>query len=824
VIVTMATVALGASALTVALVLGATVQKGVDRGFQVEYENVDVIVHTGAGADVTSASASVGGSTSAIDTKSLNKIEAFPSTGAVGTYTRATAVAQAGDVSRGITLDSLNTNADFQWMGWLEGRPPQSDTEIALSPPTLAALKIGFGDRVALGLPSVGNAVYTVVGVINTRGSMDRQGSAYGIVTKDVAQRLAGITGPNTLEIQAKPGAKIDSLVNDINRKAPIGLPTRTSEILDGNRSVRGTTFNGLSIAIAALAGVSCLVAGITSATTTAASLASRRRSWALARCIGAGKKQIGLLVAAEAVALSLLGSVLGVILGIGLAWAALPLIGLVPSLPALGTSTFTIPVTAILGPVLLAVVLGLLGSIVPAWRATRIPPSAALKATEAGSMEVPRWRLALASLAVLVGAGMGYIGSGHRAWVPVAVGSFLLVCGCVALLKDGLAGVAQVLARRSRSVAPRLGLLDIVRRPNSAAIEAAAVSLAVGMIALSWVALASLQQSASARISESPMPDLTVGSVSGGALSPTTPRAVKAVDGVHDTAFVSFGQDVAIVGKSKGRKVHYATGTATVDVGKASRVLPDGFPVTKLRSDTVYLPTSSFPPFPAGSKVNVVGPKGSLKGLSVQYLKNLQVPSMISPAAMAKVSRHTEVRLGWLKIEPGVDRSKVVDEITAIALRDNQAVGGPVILDIRVANGLAATRAAAAAILGIAVLVAVIGAAATAALAISERAREHAMLRALGLSRRSLGRLLGTRVLFIAIFASVLGVTTGSVLGLIAARLAISLIGLDPKTSLPAIPILLVVACSVLAVRVAALIPMERASYIPPSRAIARG
>jgi len=463
-----------------------------------------------------------------------------------------------------------------------------------------------------------------------------------------------------------------------------------------------------LSVLVAALAGVSCLVAGITSGTTTGASLASRRRAWALLRCVGGSKRQVSLLVATEALVLGLIAAVIGVVVGLVLAWAAMPAFGLIPGLPQLSRSAYTVHAVAVILPIALAMILALLGSLIPAWLAARIPPSAALNSTQSGHTRLSRVGAIVAALVLLGGGALAFYGAGRPNGPVVGVGALLFVCGSGALLTPTLIWFARLAAGRARSAPIKLSFLDVVRRPRSAVIEAVAVSLAIAMITVSLVALASIQRSTSARLSESPMPDLVVGTSSGAApISTDAAAALKRVSGISNAIFVRFGRDIEIKGVGTSGEVHYAVGTAEGDASEMARVLPAHLPLTTFRDDTVYLPKTSYPPFFPMSKGAAFRPDGTIRAMSVRYIPGLQVPSLISEPTMARISKDTDVRLGWLALQPGVDRAKVVDRITAIALTDGeQQVAGPTILDIRAANSLAAARAAAIAILSIAVLV----------------------------------------------------------------------------------------------------------------------
>ena len=823
VIVTVVMIALGAGALSTALVVGASVRSAVEEGLVVQYDGIDIVDN--AGLSTTQDAIGTGGGGTGISRNDVTEITALPGVEATGSVFNTVAVAQVGDLTRGVTLSSLNSNPDFVWQDWSEGRAPTASNEIGLTPYTLDQLGIRLGDQVAIGRPSTGAGLVRVVGVIDTHGSREQDSSAFGVVTEQVVRNLSGLDAPNEVMIATVPGTDLDALISDINRVAPTGLPQTTEDILNADRGVALTQINAMEAVVTALAAVSCLVAAITSATTAGASLASRRRSWALLRCVGGSRRQVAGLVTGESLLLGLLGGIIGVVVGLGLALATFPVIGLVPGLPELRGSSYTVEATAIWIPVVVALLLAAAGSVVPAVLAARIPPSAALKTSSNPAKPVKRWRVALTAGVLVVGAVLAYLASDGGSGMVVLVGVLLSVAAFATLIPQILVAAARVGVARARSTDSRLGYTDVLRRPRAATIEAVAVILAVGMIALSWVALSSVQEATSARLSATDSPDLVVGAVvSASPVSQETLDQIAAVPGIETAVPVPFGTDVSIVGNGTDGRVTLTTGTAAGRADELGSALPLGSPVSDVRGDTVYLPATPFPAFYADKTVRLIGPDGTVRGLKVAYVEGLQLPSLVSPDVLAKVSADPQVRQVWIALADGIDRAKVVDELTGVAIQSGELpISGPTILDIRTASAFTTARAAAVAILAISVLVAVIGAASTAALSIAERSREHATLRALGLERAKLGRLLATRIVFVGLLAGLLGVAMGSFLGVVASRLVASTLTLEPRTSLPMVPVLAFVVVTVLAVRIAALLPIERASYIPPSRALAQ-
>ncbi|GGO86188.1 hypothetical protein GCM10011584_07930 [Nocardioides phosphati] len=822
-VVAIGTIALGAAALATAFVLGASMHTAIDTGLTVQYAGVDVVDKAGVatGQDAVSTGSS---GVEGFSARDQHRIGALRDVDAYGTSYSAVAVAQVGAVTRAVTLDSLNTHRPFQWQRWADGRAPAAAGEIALSGYTLDQLHIGLGDLVAISQPGIGRFSFRVVGVVDTRGVLQYQRTMYGVASTASVRQLSGLSAPNSLLVKAVSGADPGAVVNAINSVAPRGLPQSTDDILNADKSLALTQINALNAVIAGLAGVASLVAAVTAMTTAGASLAARRRSWALLRCVGADRRYVAGMVAGEALLVGLVGGVIGVLVGVGLARLAAPLVGLVPGLPALQSDSFTVPGYAIWVPLLVALLLAAAGSLVPAWLAARIPPSAALQSSPPSARPPSRLRTVVALVLTAGGAVAAIVGMQAASGMASGAGVLAMLVGFGLLLAVTLRAVAGAVGAGVSSADRKLGLLDVVRRPRAATVEAVAITLAVGMIAMSMVCLASVQGATSARLDTSPSPDLMVGLVTGAPIAKETVSSLAAVPGVAEAVPVTFGSGISVRGRGHDGKVVLTTGTAGGDATALGVGLPFGFPVHEVRDDTVYIRSSGFPPFFRGKPVTVRGPHGRIPGMHVQYVDDLPVPSLVSRAALKKVSGPTTVNEVWLKLAAGADRAKVVDQVTGIAILGGQLqVSGAAILDLRVASAFATARAAAVGILSIAVLVAVIGAAATAALSVNERARTHAMLRAIGLERTSLHGLLSLRLTVVAGIAACFGVVAGSLLGVVAGGSVAQLLDLDPHVVLPVLPIAVVVVLTVFAVRLTALVPVERASYVPPSRALSQ-
>jgi len=814
------TVTLATTLLIAARVLDASTQTAIDDAAGAPYSTADVLIRSEvAGGGAQSADSALGGAGGQLDPAAITAIEKLTDVATVGTYTRARAAAQVGDVTRGIALESLPADTGLVWQRWTDGRSPTSGSEIALTAATLDALAIGVGDRVAIGHPGVGRAQFTVVGVVDTRGAADYSG-AYGVVTEPVAQSLAATSAPNVAAIRLRPGVSRDAAVDAINATSPGGFAQTTRDLASAQADAQGDRAAGISAAVTALSLLAVLVSALVLAAVTTTSISARRRTTALIRSIGATRGQTALQVLTEVVCVGLLGLAIGLMCGIGLARLALPAVGVLPGLPDVPGSAFTLDVVDLLIALGACAVLTFFAVIVPAWHAVRVPPAAALEDSPhaAGRRGLAFSVAASVAVLVLAAAALGLVDTGIGS---VVAGTTLLLVAGILVLRPALVAVAWVVGRLPRPV-PRLAAAEIARDPRRAVSEGVALTVAVTLVAMTWVGLASIGATVSQRLDASAEPDLTVGAPTGtGVIPAQTIASIADLDGIEQVTEVPYGTDVRLTGRDGDRRVAVSVGTAALTTENLEAALPGGAPVA-LRDDTVYLPRAETPTFSTTSTVTATGPAGTVKDLRVVYVDDLAVPSLLTPTVMERITDRTEVRSLWLTLSPRADRGRVLDAVSGQAVLGGPLpVSGPAVLDQQADSALSAARATATALLAVAVAVAIIGAATTAALSVTEQRREHALIRALGLPARDLRRVVALRLALISLTSGAVGGILGAVIGQAAARAVAHALEVDPVASTPWIAVVVVVLVIAALAQIATTGPAERAALVSPARAL---
>ena len=337
---------------------------------------------------------------------------------------------------------------------------------------------------------------------------------------------------------------------------------------------------------------------------------------------------------------------------------------------------------------------------------------------------------------------------------------------------------------------------------------------------------LSSLHAAGRSRLDALPGPDLTVGAPGGAVpLSDDAVARFREIDGVASVVTLPQGVGVTLVGPGERGRTTLSTGVVGQELPTLLQALPATWDVESLADGTVYLPDNDFKPFVPDARVTLVGPEGRVKGLEVVYLDDFDLPALVAPDLLARVSSTTEVRTAWMQLQDGVDRAEVLSEVSGAAVLAGQVpVGGPALLDLKLSRGIAVTTAASTAFLAVALLVAVVGAVLVTVVSVAERWHEHAVLRALGLEQPQLRRLLLLRTQAVALSAAVVGVLLGLLVGLTGSTLLARALDIPAVRSVPVLPIVVLSIVVVLVVRSAVLLPLARAARVSPASALSQG
>ncbi|MEW6473728.1 MAG: ABC transporter permease [Actinomycetota bacterium] len=708
-----------------------------------------------------------------------------------------------------------------------EGRPPKGDDEIVIDAGTAKNEDFSVSDKIRVQASETGT--YTLVGIVGFGSADNLAGATFVLWETPTAQRVLHRLGEfDSISVKAESGVSRPEIVARISRVLPAGYEAVTSDLAAAQAAsdVKDALsfFNTFLLAFAAVA---LFVGSFIIFNTFTIIVAQRLRELALLRALGASRKQVTRSVLAEAVIVGLVASLVGV--GGGVLVAA----GLKALLAAFGMdlpdSSLVIKPRTVLVPVLVGVVITTLASWGPARKASKVPPVAAIR----GAEEIPegrtlRRRLIAGGLVLALGMAAlagGLFGGGGIALVGLGA---LVFYGGVAMLSPLVAGpLSRILgapAARFRGVPGRLGQLNAMRNPRRTASTAAALMIGLGLVSFVTILAASLKTSFAATLDRSVKADYIIeGPMQG--QQPFSGEVARRMAREQEMAVVSplrFAGQFKLDGETK----HYDaadpyTFGAVMDIDIRKGDLGNFVPGTMLISDRVAEDKG----WQVGQRIKMVFPRTGerlIEIIAVYHDDALFNSGYI--LTLDDFSENATNNLDYLvlaKRADGVSDSAaraavdpIIAEYPGVKLQDQTE------FKEQVAGQIDQLLAMVFVLLLLAVIIAVIGIINTLALSVFERTRELGLLRAVGMGRRQLRRMIRWESIIIAVLGAVLGLGVGAFFGW-AAVSAMEDIGVD-RLSFPAGRLVSFVIFAMVAGTLAAIFPARRATRLNVLEAIA--
>ncbi|RPE38001.1 putative ABC transport system permease protein [Streptomyces sp. Ag109_O5-1] len=830
---TFVAVFLGVAFLAGTLVMGDTLRASFDSMFGEATSGTDAVVR---GADAITTPGEAQGIRQPVPTSLVNAIERVPGVAAAAPNIQGAGqlVGADGEPIGGQGPPTLAgnwiTDPKLNSYRLAEGRAPARSGEVVVNRGAAKKGGLKIGDTTVLRTPDP--VKVTIVGLA-TFGGEDgmAQVTFTGMTRADAEKYLTAKPGEAAgILVRAGPGVGQQELVHRLTPVLPKGVEAITGqESAQENTDMISSQFlTVFTTFLLVFSGVAMLVATFSIHNTFAIVVAQRTRENALLRALGASRRQVSASALAEASVVAVAASAAGLAGGIGIA------AGLQALFPAIGfpfpDGDLVIKTLSMALPLVVGVVVCLGSALLPAVRAGRTAPLAALRETAVDASGASRGR-------AVIGAGLGALAVAlaltgvlvsPSVW-PAGLGALLALVSFVILGPVAATTAVRLLGGpldRLRGVSGALARRNALRSPRRTAATASALMIGVAVVSLFTVFGASLKATMDQTVSRSFAGDLAVSNPSFGAggsgLSPRLAPAIQRLPEV-DTA-VGLGRGVAEV-DGRGRALTVTDPAAlarTFDLGTVqgslARLGTDGIAITRTEADRLHLHT--------GDTARLAFTDGKKEDFTVRAVygrSELAGDYVITRAAWAPHRIQDSDTLVAVTLKSGVSADAGRAAVTKVAAeygnpqvqtRDDYARSS--------AGGIDMMLTLVYALLALAVLIALLGIANTLTLALHERTRELGLLRAVGQTRAQLRAMVRWESVLVAAFGTTGGLGLGAFLGWVLVKASDGASDTAFAFAVPPARLAVVALVGLAAGALAGLRPARRAARLDVLRAIA--
>ncbi len=715
-------------------------------------------------------------------------------------------------------------NQRFNPLELVKGSWPVGTQEIAIDANTAERDHYKIGETIGA-IARSGELKYRIAGIAKFGSVSSIGGATLAVFNFPVAQALFGKLGKlDTIYIADKAGYTPPQVLRQVKAILPPNAQARTSQAQA--KEAQKNTNGFLEIIrdfLLAFAGVALFVGSFVIANTLSITIAQRTRELATLRTLGATQRQVRRSVLLEAFLIGLLASVVGLFLGLALAKALNSLfVSFGIDLPQAATvfATRTVIVSLVVG-----VGITVLAALRPAIRATRVPPIAAVREgavlppSRFARFGVPAALLTLlgAVVLMLVGLFVNGISTGTRL-IAIGVGAFGIFIGVGMLAKTLVPPLASVLgwpATKIGGAAGKLARGNAIRNPTRTASTASALMIGLALVTLVAVLAAGLKSTFENHVNELFRADYALTATNN--FSPTsaaseealrTVPGVEVVSGVRAGTARVFGENISITGVSPdiskviSVKWHAGSQATPATLGENGAAVEKGY----AEANHLHVGSAFTAETPSGSFMHLVvrgifaPPKGSspyadLAISTTRFDAEFQNPQNvyafvnIAGGATPANTHALESALAYFPDAKIQTKSQFVE---------NQEKGINTLLNLIYV------------LLALSIIVSLFGIVNTLVLTVFERTRELGMLRAVGMTRRQLRRMIRYESVITALIGAALGIPVGIVLALMIGQ-AIEY----PAFTIPVGTIIVFVIAAIIVGLIAAIFPARRAGRL---------
>ncbi len=823
-------VVLAVTFMSATLLLTGGIGSGAAGATEKAYAGIDVVVRSPAApaADGGPGQAVIA-ARPAVSDAMVAKVAAVPGVSAAGVRLSYAQLARGGGHALGQTEAQMNIG-----MNWIAdphlnpfhvvvGRAPTADDEVVIDRATATHDGITVGDQLQVNTLTRKVPV-TVVGIASYGDAEGVTLQSTTLFTPAAATQLFGGDGYAYIVAHGVPtdDAALHAALTGPDAGGPVEVISGTAMVLELQAQL-DTQLSFIRVFLGAFAVIALIVGGSLIYNTFGVAVSQRTRELALLRTLGATGRQVFASVVGEAVIVGMLASTAGLLAGFGAELVLAQVLRLVGF--SLLSGTIAVSSTSLGLPFLLGVTVTVIASLVPARRASRVEPVAALQENTT-DLSATSTRRRWAGL-VLLGAGIGLTlaGASQTAALLVVGGALAVLVGVFLAGPTLVSVLAAASAPGLRRLLGRPGALaarNTSREPRRSAATSNALMLGVAVVVLFSVITASINRSTAGTTVAGIQADTVVSSITTeiGLLLPTLPADLAAIPGV---AVASPVKVAAATVNGSAAKIGSVDEASIGQVWNFGAV--DGNPQSLSRGQ-VMVQSSKAAGVNVGDPIQIAMPDGTVVDQTVggrftNGFPGFDAPAYLVPSALFAAHQLVDNSM-WILIKQadGADAAGV-----------NRAIGS--LLDGEVSAHVESAAAWADAgntqvqtlrnvvwaLSGMALIIALLGIANTITLAVHQRRRELGLLRSLGLTRAQLS----TMVDIEAVMLAVQGALVGTFVGISGAWALLQAIH-DPDAGVFAVPattIITIIVAAIAAGAIVSLPPAWRAGRVPPLRAI---
>ena len=700
------------------------------------------------------------------------------------------------------------------------GALPQTESEIAIDTSAADRHDVTVGDTVTLrSMVDDGEHEFTVSGIVDTSGDPTVIGALTAYLSPEALSALTGEDPMYSMSLVRVDGdlhTVLQRLTNALSGVATVNTPdVQISESL-----IDTLGFDAITVVLGGFAAIALLVMMLVINNTFSVLVAQRTRQYALQRVVGATRGQIRKAVLAETLLIGVIGSVIGIAAAIGLIFGLILL-----AQNWVARATFAIDIT-ILWVLLAGVLITLVAAWVPAAKAMRVSPLAAMRPVPAATVDsrAGKIRLVVGAMAALGGTAV-MLSYAFQGDIAIAI-----LGGAVSFVGVLMLGVLFVPATvyglgwllRPTGVAGKMAQLNSVRnRPRTAA-TATALIIGTTLVAMILTGGRTVQDNTDQLLATSFPVDVYAPLAD---IEPTdTQRLDETTDALATTPGVAaatvltpvatFGDDGEQVLAGDPETIE-SISAALTDDDAAALAEPGTVLVSQgYQGDTLTVDTATGP-----VELDVV--KSELSS----------VTAIVSTATAATWDAEPlDAAVAWIQVEdPEMSASEMQDLLTAMAANAQISAASfesPLIIRATYQQIIGSVMLTVVGLLGISVLIAFVGVANTLALSTLERTRENALMRALGLTKRGLRAMLSWEAVLISAVGALLGCALGIFYGWVGSVAIFTPILEDQADTLsvswPWAALAGIILTAIVAGLIASVAPANRAAKLSPVEGLA--